>query len=259
MKILVIIKQTFDTEAKINIENEMIADKDVKKILNPYDEYAVEEAVQLKEANGGEVIAVGIGDPDFEGTLRHVLAMGCDDAIIIDDPAMLSADPSERAKALANTIKKQDYDLIICGYTMIDCGDGEVNNRLAQLLGLGQVMTVNNLNLESETVIAKCDFDTDSLVVEGKLPLMIGVDKGINEPRYPGMKSIMQGRKKSKKAKRVSLSDLGLETKDMQIKVKDVEFTLPEKRNQGKILHDDSVDNMVSELVSLLHTEAKVV
>lgn len=257
MKILVIIKQTFDTEAKIAIKDGAIDGSDVKQILNPYDEYAVEEAVQLKEKNGGEVVAVGISAADFDATLRHVLAMGCDDAVIIDDPAVINADAAGRAEALAAAVKLQEYDLLLCGYTMIDCGDGEVVSRLAQLLGLGQIMTVNALEITDGKAAAKCDFDTGALAVEGDLPLLIGVDKGINEPRYPGMKSIMQGRKKAKKAKKMTLADLGLAASAP--KVKTIEYTLPPARGEGKILSGKPVTAMAAELVGLLHSEAKIV
>ena len=113
MKILVIMKQTFDTEAQIVLKDGKIEAEGVKQILNPYDEYAVEEAVQLKEKNGGEVIAVGIGDAAFEGTLRHVLAMGCDRAVVLDDPALQAADARGQAAALAAASSSGVQDLLI--------------------------------------------------------------------------------------------------------------------------------------------------
>ena len=132
MDIVVLVKQTFDTEAKIELAGDAIVSDGVKKILNPYDEYAVEEAVRLKEKNGGTVTAVGIGGKEFEDVLRHVLAMGCDASVVIDDPAVLAADAAGRAAALAAAVRKLPYDLILCGQTVIDSGTGEVAVRVAE-------------------------------------------------------------------------------------------------------------------------------
>lgn len=253
MKILAVIKQVFDTEAKIELKDGAIVSGGVKKILNPYDEYAVEEAVQLKEKYGGDVVAVAIGAPEIDGTLRHVLAMGCDDAILINDPALETADAAARAKALAAAIKPLEYDLILCGYQMIDCGDGEVPARLAELLGLGEIMAVDELTIDGTSVTAKSEQESGSLVVTGTLPLLIGVDKGLNEPRYPGMKSIMQARKKLKNIQKKSLADLGLSAADIAPVVKLQSVELPPKKAAGKLLKTPA------ELAELLHTEAKVV
>ena len=258
MKILVIIKQTFDTEAQIQLQDGRIQGEGVKKILNPYDEYAVEEAVQLKEKNGGEVIALGIGDAEFDGTLRHVLAMGCDRAVVLDDPALLSADARGQAAALAAAIRPLEPELLLCGYTMIDCGDGEVNIRLAELLGLGQVMAVSRLELEDGQVTAASEQEGGRLVASGRLPLLIGVDKGINEPRYPGMKSIMQGRKKAKAARHLSLADLGLSQEELQPVCRIQETFLPARRSAGTVLTGEAPE-MARRLAELLHGEAKVI
>ncbi len=258
MKILVIMKQTFDTEAQIVLKDGKIEAEGVKQILNPYDEYAVEEAVQLKEKNGGEVIAVGIGDAAFEGTLRHVLAMGCDRAVVLDDPALQAADARGQAAALAAAIRPLEADLLLCGYTMIDCGDGEVNIRLAALLGMGEVMAVSQLTLEGSTITAVSEQEGGRLVVAGELPLLIGVDKGINEPRYPGMKNIMQGRKKAKAALHLSAEKLGLSPESLQPVCQVKEVFLPAKRSAGTILTGEA-GPAARKLAALLHGEAKVV
>ncbi|MDY6298557.1 MAG: electron transfer flavoprotein subunit beta/FixA family protein [Selenomonadaceae bacterium] len=259
MDIVVLVKQTFDTEAKIELAGDAIVSDGVKKILNPYDEYAVEEAVRLKEKNGGTVTAVGIGGKEFEDVLRHVLAMGCDASVVIDDPAVLAADAAGRAAALAAAVRKLPYDLILCGQTVIDSGTGEVAVRVAEKLGLGEVMTVSKLTLDGDGVTAEREMDGSHITLTGKLPLLLGVDKGINEPRYPGMKSIMQGRKKAKNAQHLDAAALGLSAEDLSPVTQVLGYELPARERIGKIFADEAAPAMVAELAGALHTEAKVI
>lgn len=259
MNIVVLVKQTFDTEAKIELADGAIVEDGVKKILNPYDEYAVEEAVRIKEKAGGTVTAIGIGGKEFGDVLRHVLAMGCDESIVIDDPAVLSGDAAVRAAALASVVKKVPYDLILCGQTMIDSGNGEVAIRVAERLGIGEMMAVAKLSIDGDTVTAEREMDGSHVTISGKLPLLVGVDKGINEPRYPGMKSIMQGRKKAKNAQYVNGAALELAPEQMQPLTEVLGYELPAKDRIGKIFADKKAEEMADELANALHAEAKVI
>ena len=138
MNILVCLKQTFDTEEKITIENGQISEDGVEFVINPYDEYAVEEAVRLKEEHGGEVTVITIGPERAEQALRTAMAMGADKGVIVDTEDLdVELDEHSVAQILAATIEEEDleYDLILCGYMAVDDGSAQVGPRLAELLG----------------------------------------------------------------------------------------------------------------------------
>ncbi|KKI91779.1 electron transfer flavoprotein subunit beta [Bacillus sp. SA1-12] len=257
MNIFVLMKRTFDTEEKIIVSNGLIQEDGAEFIINPYDEYAIEEAIQLRDANGGEVTVVSIGGEESEKQLRTALAMGCDKAVLINTEDDVEAgDQFTTSKILAEYLKEQDFDLILGGNVAIDGGSGQVGPRLAELLDIAYVTTITKLDIDGENVTIIRDVEGDSEVIETTLPLLVTAQQGLNEPRYPSLPGIMKAKKKP--LDELELDDLDLDEDDVEAKTKTIEIFLPPQKEAGKVLQGD-LDNQVKELVSLLRNEAKVI
>ncbi|MFY0543744.1 electron transfer flavoprotein subunit beta/FixA family protein [Brevibacillus sp. H7] len=255
MNILVVLKQTFDTEEKIVIQDGKISEDGVEFIINPYDEYAVEEAIRLKEELGGEVTVVTVGPDRAETALRTALAMGADKAVLVDDESLFG-DEYTTAKALAAVAKKVGFDIILGGQMAVDSGAGQGGPRLAEELGINHVSTAVKLEVNGTNVRVERDIEGDLETVETSLPVLITAQQGLNEPRYPSLPGIMKAKKKP--LERLSADDLGLSAEDVQAKTEIVDQYLPPKKQAGRILSGD-LSSQVSELVQLLRNEAKVV
>lgn len=255
MNILVVLKQTFDTEEKIVIQDGKISEDGVEFIINPYDEYAVEEAIKLKEEQGGEVTVVTIGPDRAENALRTALAMGADKAVLVDDEA-LYGDEFTTAKVLAAVAQKVGYDIILGGQMAVDSGAGQGGPRLAEELGINHVSTAVKVEINGASVRVERDVEGDLEIVETSLPVLITAQQGLNEPRYPSLPGIMKAKKKP--LERFSAEDLGISPSDVQAKTEIVDQYLPPKKEAGRILSGD-LSAQVSELVQLLRNEAKVV
>lgn len=257
MNILVCLKQTFDTEEKIEVKNGKISDASAEFILNPYDEYAVEEAVQHKEAQGGKVTVVTVAPARAETALRTALAMGADEAIIVDDEEQLStADEYSISKVLAVVARRDSYDLILAGYMAVDNGSAQVGPRLAEELGIPHVITATSLAIEGNTVTVKKDVEGDAEIIQASLPILITAQQGLNEPRYPSLPSIMKAKKKP--MERLTLTDLGIDANTIKAKTSVIEQYLPQAKEAGKILEGE-IDDQVRTLIDLLRTKAKVI
>ncbi|RYM06067.1 electron transfer flavoprotein beta subunit/FixA family protein [Sporolactobacillus sp. THM7-7] len=247
MKIWVCIKQTFDTEEKIVIENGKVDEKDAEFIINPYDEYAIEEALQLRDELGGEVTVITVGPDRAENALRTALAMGADKAALIQDPSLVG-DECVLARMLAEAIRREGFDLILGGNFAVDSGSGQVAIRLAEELDIPHIGSVTGLNVNGRQAIAKRDAEGDTEAVESTLPVLITAQQGLNEPRYPSLPGIM--RAKRKPLERLSAQDLGL-SDSLKTKTLIIEEYLPPEKEAGKILEGD-LDQQVQELVEAL-------
>ncbi|WP_297987592.1 electron transfer flavoprotein subunit beta/FixA family protein [Anoxybacillus sp.] len=257
MNIFVLMKRTFDTEEKIVIQNGKVNEEGAEFIINPYDEYAIEEAIQVRDQHGGEVTVVTIGNEDAEKELRTALAMGADKAVLINiEDDVEHRDQYTTAKVLAQYLKDKEADLILAGNVAIDGGSGQVGPRVAELLGIPYVTTITKLEIDGTNVKVVRDVEGDEEVIEASLPLLVTAQQGLNEPRYPSLPGIMKAKKKP--LEELELDDLDLEEDDVEAKTKTIEIFLPPKKEAGKILQGDMADQ-VKELVSLLHTEAKVI
>ncbi|MFF5994398.1 electron transfer flavoprotein subunit beta/FixA family protein [Lysinibacillus sp. KU-BSD001] len=257
MNIYVLVKRTFDTEEKIVVSNGKIQEDGAEFIINPYDEYAIEEAIQKRDALGGKVTVVTIGGEDAEKQLRTALAMGADEAVLINTEDDLDElDQYSTAYILAEYLKDKEADLILAGNVAIDGGSGQVGPRLADLLGINYVTTITSLEIDGGTVKIVRDIEGDSEVLETSLPLLVTAQQGLNEPRYPSLPGIMKAKKKP--LAELELDDLDIDEDDVEVKVETVEIYLPPQKAAGRILEGDLQDQ-VKELVNLLHTEAKVV
>lgn len=257
MNIFVLMKRTFDTEEKISLSGGKINEDGAEFIINPYDEYAIEEAIQVRDAQGGEVTVVSVGNEESEKQLRTALAMGADKAALINiEDDIENGDQFTTAKILAEYLKDKEPDLILGGNVAIDGGSGQVGPRIAELLGIPYVTTITKLEINGTKATVTRDVEGDSEIIETSLPLLVTAQQGLNEPRYPSLPGIMKAKKKP--LDELELDDLDLEEDDVEAKTKTIEIYLPAKREAGKILSGE-LNDQIKELVQLLHTEAKVV
>ncbi|WP_066256297.1 electron transfer flavoprotein subunit beta/FixA family protein [Neobacillus drentensis] len=254
MNILVLVKQTFDTEEKIVIQNGQISEENVEFILNPYDEYAVEEAVKIKEDSGAGITVLTVGPNRSESVLRTALAMGADKGVIVELEEQ--ADEYAIAKIIKAAIKGQEYDLVLGGNMAVDSGSGQVSIRVAEELGIPQVATITKLSLEGSKAIVERDIEGDVEVIEVNLPFLATAQQGLNEPRYPSLPGIMKAKKKP--LERFTLEDLELSEDDLATRTTVQDQYLPPKKQAGKVLEGE-IGQQVHDLVNLLRSEAKVV
>ncbi|UOE61201.1 electron transfer flavoprotein subunit beta/FixA family protein [Priestia filamentosa] len=255
MNIFVLMKRTFDTEEKILLDGGEIIEDGAEFIINPYDEYAIEEAISLKEKHGGEVTVVTLGNEDAQKELRTALAMGCDKAVLIDtEDEIESEDEYTTSIILASYLKEQQFDLIIGGNVAIDGGSGQVCPRVAELLNMACVTTITSIEIQGNDVEIIRDVEGDEEKIQAALPLVVTAQQGLNEPRYPSLPGIMKAKKKP--LEEIELDDLEIE-EEIQAKTKVVERFLPPEKEGGKILQGESHEQ-VKELVHLLYSKAKV-
>lgn len=264
MNILVCLKQVPDTETQIKIapDGMSIATENIKWIINPYDEYAVEEALRLREKFGGEVTIIGVGPKRVTESIRTALAMGADKGILVDDPAITGSDSLGIARILAAVIKDLDYDIILCGKQGVDDDYGIVGSILAELLGIPQISVVLKLEVseDASTIKAHREVEGGTLVIESPLPALITAQKGLNEPRYASLPGIMKAKKKPLDVK--TIADLGLDASQVGeagTKIKIMQITPPEGREPGKIVEGETPQEMAINLVRILHEEAKII
>ncbi|UAL46396.1 electron transfer flavoprotein subunit beta/FixA family protein [Sutcliffiella horikoshii] len=257
MNIFVLLKRTFDTEERLTVSNGSINEDGAEFIINPYDEYAVEEAIQVRDTHGGEVTVVTVGSEEAEKELRTALAMGADKAVLINtEDDVENGDQFTTAKILAEFLKDKDADLIIGGNVAIDGGSGQVGPRVAELLDIPYVTTITKLEIEGGKATIVRDVEGDSEVLETSLPLLVTAQQGLNDPRYPSLPGIMKAKKKP--LEELELDDLDLDEDDVEAKTKTLEIYLPPKKEAGRVLQGE-LDAQVKELVSALRNEAKVI
>ncbi|TCZ73206.1 electron transfer flavoprotein subunit beta/FixA family protein [Paenibacillus albiflavus] len=253
MEIYVLLKQTFDTEEKIVIQQGAISEDGVKFVINPYDEYAVEQAIQFRDEHGGKITVLAVGPERMAEALRTALAMGADEAVLINDDRITS-DEYAVAHVIHLYLSDKSYDLILGGSFSVDNGAGQVTIRIAKLLGIPHVSTVTKLELAGNQVVAYRDSEGDLEVSELSLPALFTAQQGLNEPRYPSLPGIMKAKKKP--FKELNLDDLGIS--ELVSRTVRTELFLPDARKAGQILKGEPGDQ-VKELVSLLRNEAKVI
>ncbi|MBP1999069.1 electron transfer flavoprotein beta subunit [Paenibacillus shirakamiensis] len=255
MNIYVLLKQTFDTEERIVIQNGEVSDDGVKYVVNPYDEYAVEEALRQKDIHGGNITVISVGPDRTAEALRTALAMGADDAVLMNDDR-IPADEYSISRVLAAFLSNQSYDLILGGNFSVDTGGGQVAVRLAQLLGIPHISSITKLDVESGKAKVLRDAEGDTETSEVTLPAVFTAQQGLNEPRYPSLPGIMKAKKKP--FQNLTLDDVGLSLADITAKTQRLSLTLPPARKAGQMIQGDPAQQAAS-LVQLLRTEAKLI
>jgi len=249
MKIAVCIKRVPDSETRVKIaaDGKSLDESGVKFVMNPYDEFAVEEALRRKEqAGSGEVVVLALGPAAAQETIRTALAMGADRGILLQADK-IPADPFEAARVIAAELQGGSWDLILFGRMAIDDYNHQVGSLVAELLGLPCVSAVSHLDIEGSKGVAEREIEGGIEVVEFPLPAVLTADKGLNEPRYPALKGIMAAKKKPLEVKPVQLGAGALDV---------TALTPPPERKEGKIVGEGAA--AVGELVRLLREEAKV-
>lgn len=248
MKIAVCVSHVPDTAAKINIgsDGKTLDPNGVMFIVNPYDEFAVEEALKTKEKIGGETVAISLGTDANKETLRKVLAMGIDNAVLLKDNNY--RDSISVAKALAEEIKAQNAELVFFGKQSVDFDNSVVGQLTAEFLGYNCVSVVVSFSLEGNKIICEREIEGGKEIVETTLPALITAQKGLNEPRYASLKGIMAAKKKEILEKQPTAANNSVEIISMK---------KPAPKQAGKILGTDAT--AVPELVRLLRHEAKVI
>ncbi|MEK6571852.1 MAG: electron transfer flavoprotein subunit beta/FixA family protein [Bacteroidota bacterium] len=248
MNIVVCVNHVPDTEARVRVgeDGKTIDRTNVNYILNPYDEFAIEECLRLKEKYGGEVIALSLGGDNFKETLRKALSMGVDKAFLLKDES--PRDSFAVARALANTIKELSPDIIFFGKQSIDYDNSQVGTMVAEMLGLPAASVIIKLEISGGTAIVQREIEGGHEVVEVKLPAVFSAQKGLNEPRYPSLKGIMAAKGKPIQERPAPPVESRVEVLSMRN---------PPGKNPGRIVGTGV--SAVPELVRLLHEEAKVI
>ncbi len=254
MKIYVLLKQTFDTEERIVLQDGAVSEEGVRYIINPYDEYAVEEAVRIRDACGGTVYVVTAGPERASEALRTALAMGADEAVHIEE--VPDADEAVTSRLLAAYLKQQEPDLILGGFFSIDQGAGQTAIRVAELLDMPHVSAVTKLTVETGTARCERDAEGDIQRLEVQLPAVITAQQGLNEPRYPSLPGIMKAKRKP--YHRISLEQLGLKPEELSPRRKRLIVTLPPARSEGRIL-TGTLEEQVQALIAHLRQVEKVI
>jgi electron transfer flavoprotein beta subunit len=259
MKILVCVKQVPDTEARIRIApaGNAILEQDLNWIVSPFDEFAIEEALRIKEARGGEVVLVTVGPDRAQSALRTGLAMGADAAVHVKDPALDAADTLATARALAAAIKGlAPFDLVLTGQQGVGGDNSQVPGLLAELLDLPQVTVAVKLEVQDGKALVEREVEGARETWETSLPAVISAQKGLNEPRYASLKGIMAAKKKPIEVK--DAAALGLDSSATLPLTRVVALELPPGRPAVRMIEGDP-DTQVRELLRLLHEEAKVI
>jgi len=252
LKIVVTVKQVPDPNSPLALEADNSLSREKEVVLDPGDECGVEEALQLKEAHGGEVILVSMGPERAKDAIRKGLSMGADRGILITDPQLAGADAFLTARALAAAIKAEAPDLVICGTESYDGSTGMVPPMLAELLGLPQVSFAKKIEVDGSNLKVHRQTADGYQVVDSGTPTLITVTAGIAEPRYASLKGIMAAR--SKEIKQVGLGDLGIERGEVAETIEGLSDA--ETRKSGVVIEFDgtAVDRIMQVLI-----EAKVV
>lgn len=267
MKLIVCIKQVPATESKLTIRQDGtdIERAGLSFVVNPYDEFAVEEALQIKERLGtGEVTVFSLRSHSTqkpEEALRTCLAMGADKAIMLSDPAFEGGDGYTTALVLAAAARHLSFDLLLFGKQAVDDDGSAVGIQVAELLGIPHVAVVNKLDVNASTrsIVAHRQIEGGIEVVEAPLPALVTCQKGLNEPRYPSLQGIMKAKQKPLEIWNREAMGLGSDTIGATgAKLTVVRLERPPTRPPGRIIPGDAA-TAVKELVRLLHEEAKII
>jgi electron transfer flavoprotein beta subunit len=248
LNIAVCLKQVPSTETRVKIgsDGKHIDPAGIQLVINPYDEYALEEALKIKEAQGGEVTVISVGGSGVVAAIRNALAMGADKAVLLKTDAEL--DNLGVAKLLAAELKDKTFDLILCGKQSVDDDAAQVGPMLAEMLELPCSTVVVKLEVDGSTAKTSREIEGGMEVAEFSLPAVVTAQKGLNEPRYASLKGIMAAKKKPVEEKPVDAPAPVVEVLSLE---------LPASREAGRIVGEGAA--AVEDLIRVLREEAKVI
>jgi|TARA_B100000073_G_scaffold3603_1_gene2930 electron transfer flavoprotein beta subunit len=253
MNIAVLIKMVPDTESKLEVNDGTLIDQNFKYMVNPYDEFAVEQAVQFKEAEGGKVTLLSLfsEDSSIDTDLRKMLAIGADEIVVLRQNGYRGDKPLANAKVLSDAIKELDVDLVLCGIQGIDYYQAATGTMVAQMLGIPNISGVTSLEYNSGTLKAKRQIEGGLQTVETPTPAVITCQKDMNKVRFPALKDIMMSKRKPFENKNVD----SIDSNDALTS----ESSLPPARDGGEIIDGENAEDKVNKLIEKLKMEAKVI
>ena len=260
MNIFVFVKRVPDTESKIRINHETnsIDEEGLNFVLSPYDEYAMEEALLIRESKGGNVTALSVGPDETTVVLKKCLAMGADEAILIKEDSPEPYDGLRTAKIISHAMKTKfsDFSLLLFGKQAVGTDNAQVPVMVAALLGLPQINVVTKLEIEGNMAMGHREIEGASEKVTAPLPAVISAQKGLNEPRYETLKGIMMAKRKEIPV--LTLQDLGLDEGTLASQLELVRLESPPERQAGTVIEDEP-QAAAKRMVEFLRNEAKVV
>ena len=261
MRVVICVKQVPDTETKIRVKDGQVDHSETKYVVNPYDEYAIEEGLRMKERLGeGKITLVSMGPERAKDALKSGLAVGADEAIHLVDEAFEGSDPYATALILSKALQKIDYDIVFCGKQGVDEDHAQVGIILAELLDVPHVSVVTLLEIsdDEKSILAHREVEGGHEVVEAPLPAVITAQKGLNEPRYASIKGIMAVKKKV--IPEWNAEEIGVDAEGVGAKAAKIAFaevTLPPERAGGRVFDEDPVQDAIK-VAHLLRDEAKI-
>jgi electron transfer flavoprotein beta subunit len=242
---------------KIGPDGNNIDENGIKWIVSPYDEYALEEALQITEAQGGEVTAVTYGPARAEAALRDCLARGAHNAVHVLGGEATLGDSFTIAEVLAKALEGREYDLVLCGYMGVGTDCGQVGQMLAEMLGIAHVANVTKLEVGDGALTAGRDVEGGQEQVESPLPALLTCQKGLNEPRYAALKGIMAAKRKP--VDKIEVASLGVEEGSSSFYTTR-SLELPPPKSEGTVIQgEDDPAGAAAQLVNLLRNEAKAI
>jgi electron transfer flavoprotein beta subunit len=252
MNIAVLIKMVPDTESRLEIVDGKVKEDAFKYMVNPYDEFAVEQAVQFKEKVGGKVTLVCLfsDNSGIDTDLRKMMAIGADEAVVLRQEGYRGDKPSTNSKILAEAVKELNADLVIGGVQGIDYYQGATGPMVAHHLNIPHISGVTKLELNGEKITAKRQIEGGLQIIESALPVLVTAQKDMTKVRFPALKDIMMSKRKSFENRNVNTSK--------ENDVKTIECSLPPARGGGLILDGESPEEKVDKLLEKLKMEAKV-
>ncbi len=253
MNIVVLIKMVPDTESKLEVNAGELNDQNFKYMVNPYDEFAVEQAVQFKEAEGGKVTLLSLFSEDnsIDTDLRKMLAIGADEIVVLRQNGYRGDKPLANAKLLSNAIKDLNADLVLCGIQGIDYYQAATGTMVAQMLNMPNISGVTNLEYNSGTLKAKRQIEGGLQTIETSTPAVVTCQKDMNKVRFPALKDIMMSKRKPFDNKNVD----SIDSNDVTTS----ESNLPPARDGGEIIEGETAEEKVDKLIEKLRMEAKVI
>ena len=261
MNLVVCVKQTPSSEARVTVASDRrsIEPANTEFVLNPYDEYAVEEALRGREKFGGTISTISVGPTRSQEMLRHCLALGVDRALIVHQEDLIGADPHGIASILAAAIRPLQADLILCGKVAIDIENMGTGVALAELLGLPHVSVASKVEWTDEKHLrVHREIEGACEVVEVELPAVLTAEKGLNEPRYPKLPGIMKAKKKP--IEELGSDALGIDPTKVGTQAARLETTRmdpPPPRAEGKKYTGEPAES-VRQVLAALRDERKL-
>jgi len=257
-RIIVCVKQAIDvTQIRADPTTRQLITADAPRKISDIDKNALEEAIRIREKQGGEVIVVTMGDDNAKTALRETLAIGADKAYHLNDPTFQNTDTRVTSLVLAEAVKKIGaFDLLLCGETTIDSFSGITSQRTAERLGIPLIMYARNVNIEGGTVTAERVLEDRYETVKAKTPALVAVVKGINEPRIPSLMAIMKASKKEIIIWNAEALDLSKEKLASTIEI--VEVLAPKMERKKIVIKGETAAEVADKLAKALIQEGVV-